>query len=140
MISLFMRIAWSFLGRWYKWGGDDPAGVDCSGFVIECLQSVGLFPDPGDTTAAGLWKMFEDQRIRGATEGALVFWENEEGVVCHVEICLDHTFSIGARGGGKNVRTVHDAIKYNAFVKVRPIDGRPLTLRGFIDPFMLLPG
>jgi cell wall-associated NlpC family hydrolase len=138
MRPLFMRVAWSHLGRWYKWGGDDSSGFDCSGYVIECLQSVGLFPDPGDTTAAGLWKMFEDRRIRGATEGALVFWENDAGKVCHVEVCLDNTYSIGARGG-KNIKTVDDAIKHNAFVKVRPIDGRALILKGFVDPFKIPP-
>lgn len=136
MRKLFMRIAWTYLGTWYRWGGDDPSAFDCSGYSIECLQSVGLFPDPGDTTAAGLWKMFENRRIRGAVEGALVFWENESGEVAHVEICVNDTFSIGAHGGF-NIKTIDDAIEFNAFIKVRPIAGRALILRGFVDPFKL---
>lgn len=37
------KVAWSFIGKWYKWGGDDPSGFDCSGFVIEILIGYGDF-------------------------------------------------------------------------------------------------
>ena len=38
------KLAWKYIGKFYKWGGDDPSGFDCSGFVIEILKSVGILP------------------------------------------------------------------------------------------------
>lgn len=50
--------ALSYLGTPYIWGGDDPSGFDCSGFVIECLKSVGLLSEKEDYTADGLYHLF----------------------------------------------------------------------------------
>lgn len=133
--ELMMQVAWAYHGTWYEWGGDDPAGLDCSGYSIECGRSVGLLRDGFDTTAHGLWRLWSRFRIHGAKRGAFAFWQPKGGgPVCHIEICVDEYHSIGAHGGSKVVDQ-ETAEKYNAFIKVRPILGRnSLELAGFLDP------
>ena len=57
----FLQTALAYLGTPYVWGGDDPSGFDCSGFVIECLKSAGLLnlklPDP-------FVRFFQDTRFQ----------------------------------------------------------------------------
>ena len=129
--EIALKVAWSKLGLPYIWGGDDPvAGFDCSGFVIECLKSAGKLPRQGDWTAAGLAKMFPI--VGDPYEGCLVFW----GVpINHVELCFDDTYSIGASGGGSGTLTKTDAIRQNAYVKIRPFRTRS-GIYGFVDPFL----
>ena len=129
-------VALSFLGKPYYWGGDDPVrGFDCSGYVIEILKSVGLLPRHGDWTAAGLMAMFKNQSVADAGEGRLVFWENSEGRIIHVEFCLNGELSIGASGGGSKTITEQAAIDSNAYIKIRPIYSRP-RVAGFVDPWL----
>ena len=132
--KLVQRIAFHYLGTFYIWGGDDPSAFDCSGFVIECLKSVGILPREGDWTANGL-----SGRFLGVTvpePGDLVMWANKEGTrFIHVEICIGNGLSIGASGGGSKTKTIKDAIKHNAFIKVRPIDSRS-GFKAYFDPYL----
>ncbi|MBW1778828.1 MAG: C40 family peptidase [Deltaproteobacteria bacterium] len=137
-----LRVAWAFLGRPYIWGGDDPmAGFDCSGFVIEILKSVGLFPRRADTTAHGLHAMFSRAGMgkvvpRDPYAGCLVFWQAEgSDRIRHVEMMINESLSIGASGGGSRTRSRQDAIRENAYIKVRPVDFQDPDLYGFVDPF-----
>ena len=133
--EIMITTAWAYLGRPYRWGGDDPmAGFDCSGFVIECLKSAGLLPRRGDWTAQGLWERFIDRTVGMPSPGCLVFWDNRAGRIVHVEICLNGELAIGASGGGSETLTNEDAIKQNAYIKVRPIATRS-HVKGFLDPF-----
>lgn len=135
----FVSYALIWLGSWYKWGGDDPSGFDCSGFVIECLKAWGKFPRKQDTTANLLKARFMD-RIAHAPDilpGTLVFWLSPQGRAYHVEICINDWQSIGASGGGSNTKTMSDAIRDNAFIKIRPIASRqPSGSFVYCDPFM----
>jgi len=63
-----------FVGNWYKWGGDDPSGFDCSGLVIEVLKSVGVLPRVGDWTADDLYRRFEEHKVKTPEAGCLAFW------------------------------------------------------------------
>lgn len=129
--ELARDIAFHFLGKPYIWGGDDPmAGFDCSGFMIELLQSVGALPRKFDTTAAGLYQMLP--HVSGPGLGHLVFWGNP---IIHVEFCLGDKLAIGASGGGSGTITVGDAIRQNAYIKIRPFRSRP-RIYGFADPFL----
>ena len=119
--------AMQFVGGPYKWGGDDPmAGFDCSGFIQELLASVGEDP-PGDQTAHSLYRYFKRYgTIRTSTApypGNLAFF-GSENQVGHVSMCIDSHRIIEAGGGGRNVKTIEDAKKYNAYIRVRPIDLR----------------
>mgnify|MGYP001828618998 CR=1 FL=1 len=134
MRDLAEKIAFSYLGRPYIWGGDDPSGFDCSGFIIEIFKSIGKLPRKGDWTASQLSQMW--QRIGEPHKGDLVFWENRNHHVIHVEMCLGDGLSIGASGGGSKTLTVADAMAHNAFIKIRPIKTR-LGVWGYNNPFLL---
>lgn len=117
--------AMSFVGKPYRWGGDDPmASFDCSGLCIEILQSCGEFAHKKDTTSQGLWYKFKRQgRSIWPTPsfGALVFFGKDEHNINHIAFMLDSWRMLEAGGGGSHVVTIEDAIKYNAFIRVRPL-------------------
>lgn len=118
----FVRTALSYLGTPYIWGGDDPSGFDCSGFVIECLKSAGLLRESEDYTADALLRLFKENATERPTEGCLLFLLDERGKAGHVTICLDEHFQIGASGGGSTTRSAEQAYRDNAYVKIRPIN------------------
>ena len=130
------RYAWSFLGLIYKWGGDDPSGFDCSGLCVEILQGVGLIDRKSDYIAQGLYDKFKDKERTNPVEGCLVFWGKSNKEIIHIEYCINDELSIGASGGGSRTLTVEDAIKQNAFIKLRPFRSRK-NIVGFVDPFLI---
>ena len=126
-----------FIGLPYIWGGDDPmAGFDCSGLVVEVLQAVGVIPHGSDFTAATLYERFEDKAVIRGYAGCLAFWysSNIHEKIIHVEMMVDDFHTVGASGGGSKTTTIAEAIRANAFVKMRP-----LSYRGdrylIVDPF-----
>ena len=130
------KYAWSFLGTFYKWGGDDPSGFDCSGFCLELLQAVGLVSRKTDYTAQGLYNKFQENEVKDPEEGCLVFWGENDKRIVHIEYCISAELSIGASGGGSRTRTVGDAVRDNAFIKIRPFRSRS-GIVGFVNPFLL---
>jgi hypothetical protein len=130
--DIFLWTLQQFVGTWYSWGGDDPEGFDCSGLVIEGLRACGKVPRQFDTTADGLWHHFP--RVQRPRHGCLVFWGTTKAT--HVEVVLTVidgiVYTIGASGGGSATKTKEDAIRANAFVKVRPAKQGWM---GFVDPF-----
>ena len=129
-------IAMRFLGSPYIWGGDDPVrGFDCSGYVIEILKSVGKLPRSGDWTAQGLWNLLKNKEVDKPYFGCLVFWKNSNGRIIHVEFAMSDELCIGASGGGSRTLSNEDAIRQNAYIKVRPYASRS-NIAGFIDPFI----
>lgn len=131
--GLAREVAMAYLGTLYRWGGDDPSGFDCSGFVIEILQSVGKLLRKGDWSAGMLATIFP--KIETPTLGCLVFYDNGNKTnIIHVEFCLNEELSIGASGGGSTTLTQADAISQNAYIKIRPFRSRG-NLNCFVDPF-----
>jgi len=134
--SKAVEYAWSFLGLPYIWGGDDPVrGFDCSGLVIEVLQSVGILPHGYDATADGLYRKFKAREVDKGRTGCLVLWLNASGVALHVELMADEFHTIGASGGGSATTSHQDAVDQNAFVKMRPLGYRGAKYR-IVDPFL----
>ncbi len=125
----FLKTALAYLGTPYVWGGDDPSGFDCSGYVIECLKSAGLVGESEDYTADELLRLFEDNVVDGPVRGGLLFYLDERGRAIHVTICLDEYFQIGASGGGSKTTSVDAAWRENAYVKIRPIRFDALKMR-----------
>ena len=69
-------------------------------------------------------------------DGGLVFWGNQpNGKIIHIEIMINEDLAIGASGGGSRTRTRQDAIKHNAFIKIRPVDSRKY-IAGFANPYV----
>lgn len=119
-----LGVAWSYHGTPYIWGGDDPAGFDCSGLIIECLKSVGVLPRKGDWTADGLYNLFTHIPEEQIKAGDLIFWEGENKKMIHVEMVLASDLSIGASGGGSWATDPKLAIEKGAYVKIRPFATR----------------
>lgn len=131
--KLATKYAWAFIGNYYKWGGDDPSGFDCSGLCIEILKALGKLPRGGfDCRARDLFKRFSKVEI--PKEGCLVFYGEDKDNIAHVEYCIDSKHTIGASGGGRHTLCIEDAIADNAFIKVRPINYKRGVV-GFVDPF-----
>jgi len=132
--DLALKYIWEFAGIPYLWGGDSPLeGFDCSGLCVEFLQAAGLM-DPGeDATAHGLYLKFKNkQSLPGA--GCLVFWFRE-GKAIHVEIMVSRSQTLGASGGGSKTKTIAEAIKQNAYVKLRPVNHRG-DIYKIVNPFL----
>ena len=133
---LAVEIAKSHLGTWYRWGGDDPSGFDCSGFVIEVLKSVGKLPRTGDWTAHALAIKLGWPRVEVTLPGDLVFWHSsaDKHQIIHVEMMINRNLAIGASGGGSRTVNSEIAITQNAFIKIRPVISRS-NIWGYKDPF-----
>jgi cell wall-associated NlpC family hydrolase len=129
LAEVFTQYAERFIGTPYRWAGDDPmAGFDCSGLVVECLQAVGRLNYGIDATAQVL---HDALKAYAAAEsfgrGDLVFFGKTNTSITHVGIIcsgyiwhLSGHLMIEAGGGGSKTLTVEDAIKQNAYVRVRP--------------------
>ena len=131
---LAIKLAWKMWGLPYLWGGDDPMeGFDCSGMVVEILKSVGVLPRKGDWTAFGLYSLFVNKEVDSVSPGCLVFWSNNSYIV-HVEFALTDELCIGASSGGRRTLTWRDAVRQNAYIKIRPWNTRNGD-RAFVDPF-----
>lgn len=125
-----------YTGQWYKWGGDDPDGFDCSGLACEFMKAGGLVSRNYDNTAQGIWDEFKAHQVRDPYEGCLVFWTDKPGgTIIHVEIMMNPVLAFGASGGGSKTLTPADAMKDNAFIKVRLAASRA-HIHGYIDPWL----
>jgi cell wall-associated NlpC family hydrolase len=118
--------AMHFLNIPYLWGGDDFSGYDCSGLVQEILAMVGADP-PGDQTAQALFNHFSQEPnyvSRDPQAGAVVFFGSNHKSIIHVGFMIDKYKMIEAAGGGSHITSTRDAVKFNAYVKIRPIKRR----------------
>jgi cell wall-associated NlpC family hydrolase len=118
----------SLLGLPYIWGGDDAIkGYDCSGLVIEILTAAGIFPRYFDTTAKGI---FKELKIKGSETlnipsfGAVMFFGKNVDTISHTAFCLNSDLYMEAGAGDSTTITTQDAIKKNAFVRIRPTNFR----------------
>jgi len=120
----------------YKWGGNDPIeGFDCSGLILEILQSVGLISHGVDMTADDLYKKYQSNTVEHAHTGCLLFWLNTSGRATHVEMAVDKYYTVGAAGGNSSTLTRDDAARQDAFIRMRPIEYRGISKLKICDPF-----
>jgi len=136
-VSLAIKYAFSFVGIPYKWGGNNPlCGFDCSGFVCEVLKPTEIIGRNEDLTASDLYERFKNNKVETPYTGCLVFYGTKVDInrIVHIELCLDEVNTIGAIGGGSKTLTKEDAIRDNAFVKIRTWESRG-NVKAFVDPF-----
>lgn len=134
-ITLGLNILRGYLGRWYRWGGDDPDGFDCSGLAMEWLKMLGVMSGKADFTAQQIAeKMTTSRSLADYLPGDLVFFGTDRTHITHVEICVSKYLAMGASGGGSKTITAADAARDNAWIKIRPIivgrGGNPIQLFG----------
>lgn len=142
--ELALKVAFTRLGTIYTWGGDDPAGFDCSGLQDDILKTVGILPRGARPTAQQLYDRWPERRVippAPLAPGMLVFFRRTRAdgspYIGHVEMVYDIlttgvTLTIAASGGGSKTLTVADAIRDNAFVQIRPLTGDWVAA---LDPF-----
>lgn len=135
--QIALKYAYSWLGRPYRWGGDDPSGIDCSGLIVEILQGVGLLKHGTDYDVAGLIDALGHDKLTTVfVPGALVCYHDARGIYTHVGMLTEASgIVLQAAGGGSATQTVDDAWRSNAFVKLRPVDYRKEAYI-IIDPFV----
>jgi hypothetical protein len=113
----FLQRLRAAIGLPYRWGADGPTAYDCSGLVCGCL-------DVEDTTALGLFASMREREVPCVRRpGQLVFYGRDPQHITHVMaslLCWNHGYwvLVGARGGGRDTQTVHDAVEAHALVDV----------------------
>jgi cell wall-associated NlpC family hydrolase len=85
-----VEVAGLFLGTPYLWGGNGPAGVDCSGLVQLAMQACGR-ACPGDSDMQQAWGV-EVPPDAPLQRGDLLFWKG------HVAMVVDGAQMIHATG------------------------------------------
>jgi cell wall-associated NlpC family hydrolase len=99
--------------------------MDCSGFVIECLKSVGVLPNKFDTTSQGLHDLLLSSggtKVTAAQEGDIVFFGVPK--INHVALAISKDLMFEAGGGDSTVVDAKSAAAKNAFIRMRPITFR----------------
>jgi len=122
-----------WIGKPYKWGGDDFSGFDCSGLMHEVLQGVGIEQRGFDCAAHELYELHKSHTVAKGYAGCLVFWFRNNRAI-HVEMMIDDRFVVGASGGGSGTLTEEDAIRENAYIKMDPLTYRGTNFK-IMDPF-----
>lgn len=96
--------ALSFLGTPYVWGGESPAGFDCSGFTKYVF---GLFGISLPRTAAEQASIGTPVPESSLQPGDLVFFDTEGGI-SHVGIYIGNGKFISAAGSDIRISNLHN--------------------------------
>lgn len=121
--SLLGQLASQYLNCPYMWGGNGPFEFDCSGFVLSVLRDIGInYPD---MRACDLYDRLKNRSLRSqlGTDSILFFGDTIYNIK-HVAIALDDRYMIEAGGAGSNCKTIEDARKLNARVRIKLIESR----------------
>lgn len=145
-IEQAVKYAESWLGTYYKWGGEAIGdGVDCSGLVRRILfRCMPGFPGK-DMTAQGIMDQLitmgftckQDGEAYEAATGDILFFGRDIYHISHVAFASSPFHMIEAGGGGRKTRTKEEAIAQGAWVRINLIEKRrDLVCR--IDPWEYL--
>lgn len=120
-MEILIQYAMKFVGLPYFWTGNNPvSGFDCSGLVLEILRSAGLW-DKSDARAQDIYNYFDKNGSykSSISEGCLLFFGKSVNQITHVAFAIDKFRYIEAGGGDSKTVSLADAIKQNAFVRIR---------------------
>jgi len=113
-IDSLVQNAMVYLNAPYLWGGRQPFGIDCSGFVQLCYRMSGILLPRDAYQQATLGHALSF--IEEAKPGDLAFFDNQEGKIIHVGMLLENNHIIHASGKVRIDRIDHQGI-YNNDVK-----------------------
>lgn len=121
--GILIDYAKSFYGVPYVYGGDDHAGVDCSGYISELMRAAGMIGNKERLNAQQLYERFS---LNGSHDiwapCSLAFYGGSvAGHIIHVSMLLDSQSCIEGGGGDSTTVNLSQAIERNAFVRIRPI-------------------
>jgi len=126
MIEILVNYAMRFVGVPYVYGGNNPlSGMDCSGFVCECLKAIGIVATHRDYSARELFKLLKERsdcKVSSKIEkGCVLFFGKKDSLISHVAIAISDKLMIESGGGDAGTISKEKAEKINAFVRIRPI-------------------
>lgn len=125
----FLELALAQLNKPYIWGAKGPDRFDCSGLVTWCLKELGGPDWRQSHSSARLFDKLPSVPLDQIQPGDLALYGPPHKVT-HVMIVSDYGTVIGASNGDSTTRTLDDAKRRKACVKVKPnIKYRP-DLRG----------
>ena len=121
MIQDLLAYAKQYVNTPYIWGGDNPLkGFDCSGYIQWVLASVGYDPI-GDQTSQALYNHFKQNANGIAMDSlrpaSLIFYGKGHQKITHIGMGINEITVIEAGRGGRNIKTVQDAVKKGACVR-----------------------
>ncbi len=127
-IGSFTDVAQSFLNVPYLWGGRNFFGLDCSGLVqvVYAIKGIQLPRDASQQVAVGQIISFVEE----AEAGDIAFFDDDEGNIVHVGLCLGKGEIIHASGRVRIDKFDHQGIfdndskKYSHKLRViKRVDG-----------------
>lgn len=120
----------AYIGKPYIYGGNNllDGGVDCSGFILELLRSIGLW-GPEDATAQGIYdvvrlKGWPVAERSGELAGSLLFFGDGIAPISHVALAVSDTIMVEAGGGRSTTVNLDAARAAKAMVRFRSIQSR----------------
>lgn len=126
-----------FIGKPYFWGGQGPAGFDCSGLITEVLRAVGRIARRDDYNAQGYYNLYVG--TPSATRlGSLFCYGEDVGHITHIGMCIgwmgkaQTPIILEAAGGRGGVDTLEEAQAKDAMVTIRPPRSDVVAV---VDPF-----